>query len=130
MLARCVPRPLAFPRRLRLVREADFARVYREGSRARGEDLLVVVARNGLEHPRLGLSVGRSVWRSAVRRNRVRRVFREAFRLSRHDLPAGVDVVMIPARPRLEPRLEATREELLRLVAKALAAPPRRREPR
>ena len=36
-----------------------------------------------------------------MQRNRVRRVFREAFRLSQHDLPSGFDFVLIPARPRL-----------------------------
>ena len=110
---------LTLPRRLRVVREGDFARAYREGSRARGGILVVVACPNGLDHPRLGLSVGRKVWRSAVRRNRLKRIFREAFRLEQHALPAGHDLILIPAAPRLEPRLEATRAELVRLAAKA-----------
>ncbi|MAF66631.1 MAG: ribonuclease P protein component [Planctomycetes bacterium] len=97
----------------------DFARAYRQGSRARGALLRVVVVPNGLEHTRLGLSVGRSVWRHAVRRNRVRRLFREAFRLERHALPPGIDVVLIPAEKALEPTLERTRRELVGLVGKA-----------
>jgi ribonuclease P protein component len=97
----------------------DFARAYRHGSRARGAILRVVVVPNGLEHTRLGLSVGRVIWRSAVRRNRVRRIFREAFRLERHGLPSGIDVVLIPAEKGLDPTLERTRSELVSLVAKA-----------
>jgi ribonuclease P protein component len=81
--------------------------------------LLVVVAPNGLEHSRLGLSVGRVIWKSAVKRNRVRRVFREAFRLSYPELPRGLDVILIPARPKLDPELRATRAELVDLVARA-----------
>lgn len=69
--------------------------------------------------PRLGLSVGKRIWKSAVRRNRVRRIFREAFRLERSALPSGVDYVLIPAQPRLEPALEATRAELVKLARKA-----------
>ena len=65
-----------------------------------------------------GLSVGRAIWRGAVQRNRVRRVFREAFRLSRPALPAGFDFVLIPARPKLEPQLAPTRAELERLTRK------------
>jgi ribonuclease P protein component len=110
---------LTLPRRLRVVRSGDFSRAYREGSRARGGILVVVAVPNGLDHPRLGLSVGRRIWRSAVRRNRVKRIFREAFRLEQHALPAGHDLVLIPAAPRLEPGLEATRAELVRLAAKA-----------
>jgi ribonuclease P protein component len=115
-----VPSPrLRFRRRHRVRRRRDFERAFREGSRARGAILLVVVAENGLGETRLGLSVGRSVWREAVRRNRVRRVFREAFRLSRPELPDGLDVVLVPAVKALEPELEATRRELVALVRKA-----------
>jgi len=80
---------------------------------------VVVAVRNDAGVARLGLSVGKKVWKSAVRRNRVRRVFREAFRLEQHRLPAGFDLVLIPAAPRLQPGLEATREELVRLARKA-----------
>jgi ribonuclease P protein component len=97
----------------------DFQRAFQSGNRARGEVLVVAVVDNGGQHTRLGLSIGKSVWRGAVQRNRVRRIFREAFRLSRPELPVGVDVVMMAAAPRLEPTLEATRRELVHLVRKA-----------
>jgi ribonuclease P protein component len=113
-------RPLRLGRHQRIRSRRDFDRAYRQGSRARGEHLLAVVVENGLDHPRLGLSVGKAIWKSAVRRNRVRRIFREAFRLSQHDLPSGVDLVLIPARKGLEPELEATRRELVQLAHKAL----------
>ena len=96
-----------------------FERAFRTGSRARGAILLVVLVENGLERTRLGLSVGRAVWRRAVKRNRVRRVFREAFRLAQHELPEGVDVVLVPAEKRLVPELEPTRRELVALARKA-----------
>lgn len=109
----------SFPRRMRLVRGADFQRAYRQGNRARGDLLVVVAHPNGLDHPRLGLSVGKVIWKHAVRRNRLRRLFREAFRLEQHALPAGYDLVLVPAAPRLEPRLEPLRAELVRLAARA-----------
>jgi ribonuclease P protein component len=104
---------------MRLVRGADFQRAYRQGSRARGDVLLVVACPNGLEHPRLGLSIGKAIWKHAVRRNRLRRLFREAFRLEQHALPSGHDLVLVPAAPRLDPSLEAVRSDLVRLAARA-----------
>lgn len=99
----------------------DFDRAFRRGSRARGSTLLVIAVVNELPYTRLGLSVGRSVWKRAVRRNRVRRIFREAFRLSLAELPAGFDLVLIAAAPRLEPRLDVARTELVQLARKACA---------
>jgi ribonuclease P protein component len=112
-------RALALPKSSRVVRRGDFQRAYKLGARSRGEILVVVAVPNGLDRPRVGLSVGKVVWRGAVQRNRVRRVFREAFRLSQHDLPSGFDLILIPARPKLEPELEATRAELVRHARRA-----------
>lgn len=98
---------------------ADFARVYREGSRARSDLFTVAVRPNGLAHTRLGLSIGKRIWKSAVRRNYVRRVFREAFRLEQHALPPGLDLVLIPARPKLVPPLAEAREQLVSMAEKA-----------
>jgi len=116
-----MPKSFPFLRRMRLVRESDFRRVFREGGRARGGSVVVVVRENEIGHTRLGLSVGKAIWKSAVRRNRIRRVFREAFRLSYPELPAGVDIVMIPAAPKLVPVLELVSTELVALSKKALA---------
>lgn len=113
--------PCPYPARMRLTRASDFSRVYRTGNRAKGAFLTVVAAENGLEHPRLGLSVGKRVCKRAVRRNRVRRLFREAFRLSQHELPAGMDLILIATLKDLEPTLTETRKELVRLARKAAA---------
>ena len=108
-----------YPRWMRLVRQKDFERAYRQGNRARAGVLVVVAVANGTDRTRLGLSVGRRIHRRAVARNRVRRVFREAFRLSYPELPKGVDLVLIPARPGIQPDLEETRRELVHLARKA-----------
>lgn len=112
-------RRLRFTRAHRVVRKGDFERAYKQGSRARGDLLVVVACPNELPHPRLGLSVGRAIWKGAVQRNRVRRMFREAFRLEQHELPQGCDLILIPGKPKLEPELVALRAELVKLAHKA-----------
>ena len=109
-------RRLGPARRLRTT--AEFGRVYRTGSRARGSTMTVAICANDLGRTRMGLSVGKVCWRRAVQRNRVRRLFREAFRLEREDLPPAADLVLIGA-PRARPVLEETRAELRKLAWKA-----------
>lgn len=117
-----MPSPrLTFPKAARVKSKKDFGRAYGRGNRARGQWLTVCVCANGLEQSRLGLSVGKRVWKSAVRRNRVRRVFREAFRHVLPELPPGIDVILIGSVPRIEPRLAQVLAELRALIPKAHA---------
>jgi len=114
------PQPsLRFSLRKHRMTGNDFQRAYSKGSRARGGLMTVAVCANGLGHARIGLSVGKRCWKSAVKRNRVRRVFREAFRLSLPGLPSGIDVVLIGSTPRLEPDLAPTMAEIQAMVKKA-----------
>jgi ribonuclease P protein component len=116
------PRPrLFFPRAARIQKSSEFQRVFKEGSRARGSFLTVAVMENELGRTRLGLSVGRAAWKRAVQRNRLRRLFREAFRLDLPTLAPGLDVVVIGSTPKADPKLADLRAELTALVRKAHA---------
>src|SRR5579884_3906428 len=97
-----------------LRRAADFRRVY-DRRRSVSDNLLIVyVCENGLPYLRLGLSVSRKVG-GAVQRNRMRRLYREAFRLTRHEMPVGLDLILIPRRPE-PPTLAELKQSLPRLV--------------
>lgn len=100
----------------RIRRDADFQRAYRRRCTASDELLLVFGCPNRLPYPRLGLSISRKLGK-AVARNRWKRLIREAFRLSRQQLPVGVDLVVIPRRA-AEPELTALLESLPRLAAR------------
>lgn len=108
------------PRERRLVLARDFQHVYRAGGRARGASLVVVACENGLPLSRLGLSVGKTIWKSAVKRNRIRRIFREAFRLEYAELPVGIDLILIPPRPKFVPVLAEIRAEIATLARQAI----------
>jgi len=107
-------RPNAFRPHEHLRRPSDFRRVYDRRRSTADAWLVVYGCENGLPYSRLGLSVSRKVG-PAVYRNRLRRLYREAFRLTRAELPAGLDLVLIP-RSSQEPTLEELKRVLPRLV--------------
>ena len=84
---------LSKAQRIRSSRE--FARIYDGKQRAGDEHLLVFGRRNNVGATRFGLSVSKKHG-NAVQRARLKRLLREAFRLSQHELPRGLDLVLIP----------------------------------
>lgn len=82
-----------FRARHRLTKRREFEGVFAAKARASVGAITVYSRPNGLPHPRLGLSVGRRVG-PAVVRSRIKRLVREAFRLSRAELPGGYDLVV------------------------------------
>jgi len=96
-------RSYTFPRTHRLTHEKQFDAVYAGNTRDSRGPLTVFAIPNELGHPRLGLSVPRRVG-TAPRRNRIKRLLREAFRLLQHDWPRGYDLV-INVRPHDEAML-------------------------
>src|ERR1700678_4313640 len=103
-----------FLRHEHLRRPAEFKQVY-DRRRSTADDWLIVYVReNGLPHLRLGMSVSRK-FGGAVRRNRARRLYREAFRLTTHEMPAGFDLILIPRKTEF-PDLEYLKKALPQLV--------------
>ncbi|MFH0939909.1 MAG: ribonuclease P protein component [Planctomycetota bacterium] len=79
----------------RLHHPKDFERVYAAQQSVRAPNLLVFVCPNDLQVARLGVSVSVKHG-NAVRRNRIKRVLRAAFRQCRRLLPDGCDYILIP----------------------------------
>ena len=100
----------------RLQKKADFDRVYSRGQRAGDRHLLVFAAPNDGGRTRFGVSVSKKHG-GAVKRNRLKRLLREAFRLLQHDLPSGLDLILIP-RQQSDSGLDDLRESLLQLTQK------------
>ncbi len=78
----------------RLVSNRQFKRVLAHRVSARDGLLAVYMAPNTSDVPRLGVSVGKSCG-NAVARNRFKRLIREAFRLSRPEIPVAFDYVVM-----------------------------------
>lgn len=117
-----------FPRTLRVLRPREFERALRDGMRVNDQCLTLWGLPTGLSHARLGLIVGRKHG-NAVRRNRIKRILRSAFRLLQHELPQGLDLVCAP-RVGAAIELAGCRGSLERLagqLARRLAKRPPRR---
>jgi ribonuclease P protein component len=118
-------RSYAYARKHRLQHALEFDAVYAAKVRESRGPLTVYGLPNELGHPRLGLSVGRKVG-IAAKRNRIKRLLREAFRLLQHDLPRGYDFV-VAVRPHdvalLADYQRMLSAAMLKLHAKWLAIP-------
>jgi ribonuclease P protein component len=102
-----------FPKSHRLLKTADFDRVFAR-RQSRSDGLLVVYAcENSLNQPRLGLVVSRKVG-PAIERNRWKRSLREAFRRSQKELPP-LDFVVVP-KGNSAPSMQTIRDSLLNLA--------------
>jgi len=115
------PKPLryTFPASHRLRSAAEYADVYDAKTRESRGPLTIYSLPNELGHCRLGMSVSRKVG-IAVKRNRIRRLLREAYRHARHELPGAYDLVVV-VRPH-EPLVASEYQTLLRQIVAGIHA--------
>ncbi len=83
-----------FQKRARLLKPAEFSRVFKKAYRSSDRLLTILAAPNDLTYPRLGLAISKKHARRAVDRNRIKRIVRESFRLHQKILPNADFVVM------------------------------------
>ena len=114
-----------FPGSKRLLRRADFQRVYEFGRRQFTGNMTVFFLRRANSQKetessvRVGFTVGR-VLGGAVERNRIRRRMREAVRLNWPEETAPVDIVFHPRKPVLDLPFEDVAQEVARGLQLAL----------
>ncbi len=107
-------RRLGFPRRVRLLKHADFERVYKQGLRHFAPHITVFyLARHEGPGWRVGFTVGRALG-GAVDRNRMKRQLREAVRLLLPEKPAPVDIVINPKKSMLGIEFTMLKKEVSR----------------
>lgn len=89
-----MPNKYRFPKPSRLLKKKDFNAVLRRGKRIFGNYFSLCFQTTQRDYARLGIIVRKQIIRSAVNRNRAKRLAREVFRLRQEQLQ-GLDIVII-----------------------------------
>lgn len=111
-----------FPRAARLLKPAEFRRVFQRARRAQDAHFTILARHNGDAPARLGLAIARKQVRRAVDRNRIKRIVRDSFRHRRGELH-GLDLVVM-ARARAVQADRATLHASLAELWQQLLTPP------
>lgn len=109
--------PQTFPPSARLRRRSEFTGVFDRGVKRHGQLMSVCVQAMGERPARLGIAASKKVG-GAVERNLAKRRLREVFR--RLDLPAGLEIVVMPRQSLLKAPWAAVRQEFEQLVQSAV----------
>ena len=83
-----------FSRESRLLTPAHFEAVFNSAIPAVSPHLTLLARSTMLNQPRLGITISKKRVKKAHDRNRLKRIIRESFRLSKHSLPC-VDIVVV-----------------------------------
>ena len=94
-----------------------FRRLYSKGRSAVAPAMVLYCRKNGRENSRLGLTVSTKLG-GAVTRNKLRRRFREIYRLNEDKLLPGYDVVIVARTRAVNSRFRDLEREFLRLAKK------------
>ncbi len=83
-----------FPRHVRLLKPAEYSRVFKDPNRTSDRLLTILAKANSSGYARLGLAISKKHAKRAVDRNRIKRLIRESFRVNQARLPT-VDLVVM-----------------------------------
>jgi ribonuclease P protein component len=104
----------SYPRSMRLLRHADFERVYQRGRRHFSAYMTVFyLRRDDVSGARVGYTVSRALG-GAVDRNRMKRRLREAVRLSWAEMSGPFDIVINPKKSLLQAGFDDVKKEVAR----------------
>ncbi|MBI4833744.1 MAG: ribonuclease P protein component [Planctomycetes bacterium] len=83
-----------FRKKEHLLKERDFERLLKHAERLGDKLMTIYLLPNELPHSRLGIIVAKKRVRKSTRRNYIKRLVREAYRLNKNLLPKKHDIII------------------------------------
>ena len=107
----------SFRKKDKILKRADYLRIGSRNKKIRTKHFLILFERSDFNLHRLGITASKKTGNS-VKRNRIKRVIREFFRLNRKSLGSVKDIIIIAGRDASRLGYEEVREELIRAFAR------------
>lgn len=101
-----------------LRKSSDFKKIYSKGKSCADHFVVLFVLPNDLGRNRLGLSVSKKIGK-AVKRNRIKRLFREVYRLNKDKLSQGLDLIFLARKDAIKLDFPKMEKSILRLYKRA-----------
>lgn len=83
---------IALPKSSLLNKTWEYKRVYRQGKRLQGKNFTLIFTPNDQAGNRFGISIHGRI-KGSVKRNRIKRIIKEFYRLNRKFMPPPLDIV-------------------------------------
>jgi len=96
----------------KITKRTDYLRIGSEGARLRTKNFIVLYSENSSGHCRFGVTATKKIG-NAVKRNRIKRLLREFFRLNRNCFRASTDFIFIAGKGSVYLGYTDIRDELL-----------------
>jgi len=103
----------------RIRKQRDFDRIFKEGKFFSLGCLALKAAKNDFPYSRFGFVVSNKISKSAVKRNRIKRLLRESVRISRDEISAGFDIVIMVRKDFSEKKMPEVKNEMMNLLRKS-----------
>jgi len=101
-----------------LKKNKHFQAVYRHGKSFANRYMVLYVLKSRCEEGRVGFAAGKRLG-NAVIRNRVKRLLREAYRLNRHNIAVGVDLIIVGRQAVIDKGYTLVEDSFIKLCSKA-----------
>lgn len=96
----------------------EFSRVYHKGRYLSGRYVVLHYLRRPGRINRLGVTASRKI-KGSVRRNRIKRLLRESYRLTEDQLAAGYDLILVGRETADKPDYKSVSRDVRRLLLKS-----------